>query len=378
MIDPLRPGAAREPTIDALLAGSVVGLGFLSTDLRYIRGNDALAKALGVASLIGLGPADLDAAGSRTEVLLRKVLRTGRPITLGTQARRVKYNRVLDDEGVPLGLSAVSTPDSPVDLDLARWKLEAETDGLTGLVNHRVFQERLQSEVTRSRRHNRPLSLAMIDIDGFKQLNDAFGHQVGDGVLSTVARHLAASVRANDTVARIGGDEFALLLPETDAAAAVLVAERVHDRLRRDTSNPGTTITLSTGLCDMQYASSADDLIRFADGALFWTKGHGRERHLPLHARHGRGPLRRATRRPPAPQQGTGRVQVARAGRRREGPFDAPAFRTGRQPRRSPSRGTRLEARPGRDAARGRADPRRRQNRRAEGDSSQTRPPHAR
>ena len=276
MVASLRFGDAAEPTLDALLAGSVIGIGFLSTDLRYIRANAALAEALGVASLIGLGPADLDAAGSRTEVLLRKVLRTGRPVTLGLRARRITYNRVLDHDGLPLGLSAMSTPDSPVDLDLQRWKLEAETDGLTGLVNHRVFQERLQSEVTRARRHDRPLSLAIIDIDGFKQLNDTFGHQVGDGVLSTVARHLAASVRSNDTAARIGGDEFALLLPETDGAAAAVVAERVYDRLRRDTSNPGTTITISTGLCDLQYASSADDLIRFADGALFWTKGHGR------------------------------------------------------------------------------------------------------
>ncbi len=271
-----RFGEAREPSLEALLAGSVVGLGFLSTDLRYIRANAALAAAHGVSSLIDLGPADLDASGSRTEVLLRKVLRNGRPITLGTRQRRVTFNRVVDAAGVPLGLSAVSTPDSPVDLDLARWKLEAETDGLTGLVNHRVFQERLHSEVTRAQRHDRPLSLALVDIDGFKQLNDTFGHQVGDDVLSTVARHLAASVRANDTAARIGGDEFALLLPETDAAAATIVAERVHDRLRRDTSNPGATITLSTGLCDLQYATSADDLIRFADGALFWTKGHGR------------------------------------------------------------------------------------------------------
>jgi diguanylate cyclase (GGDEF)-like protein len=276
MASAVRVSKTELPSLDALLAGSVTGLGFLSTDLRYIQANAALAATLGAASLIGLGPADLDATGGRTEVFLRRVLRTGRPITIGAGRRRVTYNRVLDADGAPLGLSAVSAPDSPVDLDLARWKLEAETDGLTGLVNHRVFQERLLSEVTRAQRYKRPLSLAMVDVDGFKQLNDAFGHQVGDEVLSTVARHLAASVRAHDTVARIGGDEFALLLPDTDAAAASVVAERVHDRLRRGKSHPGTTITLSTGLCDLEYASSADELIRFADGALFWTKGHGR------------------------------------------------------------------------------------------------------
>jgi diguanylate cyclase (GGDEF)-like protein len=268
-------GGPPDPSLRDLVAGSGVGIGFLNTDLRYVQGNAALAAALGVASVINLTPADFGAAGSRTEALLRTVLRTGRPITLGTRAQRMSYHQVLDEDGTPLGISVVSATD-PADLDVARLKREAETDGLTGLVNHRVFQERLQAEVSRAHRHGRALSLAMVDIDGFKQLNDTFGHQVGDGVLAAVAAHLSASVRGSDTVARIGGDEFAMLLPETDADAALAVAERVHDRLRRDTTSPGTTITISTGLCDMEYASTADDLIRFADGALFWTKANGR------------------------------------------------------------------------------------------------------
>lgn len=170
----------------------------------------------------------------------------------------------------------MTASDSTADLDLARLHREAETDGLTGLVNHRLFQERLRTEVARAIRHHRSLSLAMIDVDGFKQLNDTFGHQTGDDVLTGVAAHLSASVRTSDTVARLGGDEFALLLPETDAAAAETLAERVHDRLRRDDSHPGVTVTISTGICDTEFASTVDDLLRFADGALFWTKDHGR------------------------------------------------------------------------------------------------------
>lgn len=264
-----------ESSLRDLVAGADVGIGFLGTNLRYIQGNAALAAAFGVASVINLTPSDLG-AGSRTETLLRKVLRTGRPTTLGASGRRVAYHRVLADDGTPLGISVVSAADPSADLDVARLKLEAETDGLTGLVNHRVFQERLRVEVARSHRHGRPLSLAMIDIDGFKQLNDTFGHQAGDDVLAAVAGHLSACVRTSDTVARIGGDEFALLLPETEAGAALIVVERVHDRLRRGTSNPDATVTISTGLCDMEYATTADELIRLADGALFWTKGNGR------------------------------------------------------------------------------------------------------
>jgi diguanylate cyclase (GGDEF)-like protein len=269
-------GGHADATLRDLVAGAEIGIGFLNTNLRYVQGNAALAAAFGVASVINLKPSDLGAAGSRTEALLRKVLRSGRPTTLGAGGQRMAYHRVLDDDGTPVGISVVSATDTLADLDVARLKLEAETDGLTGLVNHRVFQERLRVEVSRSHRHGRPLSLAMVDIDGFKQLNDTFGHQVGDDVLAAVAGHLTACVRTSDTVARIGGDEFAMLLPETDAGDALTVAERVHDRLRRDSSNPDATVTISTGLCDMEYADTADDLIRFADGALFWTKGNGR------------------------------------------------------------------------------------------------------
>jgi diguanylate cyclase (GGDEF)-like protein len=264
-------------SLRVIAAGAGLGMGFLDVDLRYVEGNAALAKVFGVKSVIGLAPRELGTTGDEAEVLIRQVLRTGRPITIGARTARVSYYRVLASGGEPLGICVVAIAETAGDLHLAELKLEAETDGLTGLVNHRVFQERLRLEVTRAHRHKRPLSLAMIDIDGFKQLNDTFGHQLGDDVLETVGRHLAAALRTTDTAARIGGDEFALLLPETGADAAVIVAERAHDQIRRDTHDSATGVTISIGICDMQYAHDADELLRFADGALYWAKTNGRD-----------------------------------------------------------------------------------------------------
>ena len=242
-----------------------------------MEGNAALCKAFGVASVMGRSPAELGATGPRTEALVLQVLQTGRPLTLGAATARVSFHRVLDAAGSVLGVGVVTIAETPDDRDLAQLERDAQTDGLTGLVNHRVFQERLRVEVARARRSRRPLSLCLVDIDGFKQLNDTYGHQVGDDVLESVAAHLAAVLRVNDTAARIGGDEFALLLPETDSHAAEVVADRAHESIRRDTLHRGAGLTASIGICGMQHATDADALLRLADGALYWAKAHGRD-----------------------------------------------------------------------------------------------------
>jgi diguanylate cyclase (GGDEF)-like protein len=154
---------------------------------------------------------------------------------------------------------------------------QADADPLTGLANHRAFHERLRTEVDRAQRYGRPLSLACLDIDGFKDVNDQFGHQVGDQVVKEVAARLIVVARAADLAARIGGDEFAILLPETTAEAAEAVARRAHELIRVDLAGPGPSITVSIGICDLEHASSAEDLVRFADAALYWAKDHGRD-----------------------------------------------------------------------------------------------------
>jgi diguanylate cyclase (GGDEF)-like protein len=260
------------------MAGSGVGMGFVDTDMRFVEANAALASAFGVEALGGVSLSVLAPSGVRTERLVRQVLRTGRPITSGAGLARLSYFRVSADDGSPLGVGVVATADPAGVRHLAELKMEAETDGLTGLVNHRAFQERLRMEFTRAHRHGRPLSLAMIDVDGFKLLNDTLGHQLGDAALQRVAGHLSAAVRTSDTVARVGGDEFALLLPETAGEAAEVVVGRAHDAIRRNALSQGAAdFSVSIGICDMSHARTADELLRFADGALYWAKAHGRD-----------------------------------------------------------------------------------------------------
>ena len=120
----------------------------------------------------------------------------------------------------------------------ARLIAQAANDPLTGLANHRTFFERLDAEVRRARRRGDPLSLVIFDLDHFKRVNDTHGHLVGDGVLAEMAARLASLARVEDTLARIGGEEFAWLLPDTDARAAWLAGERARRaiatrRLRR-------------------------------------------------------------------------------------------------------------------------------------------------
>jgi diguanylate cyclase (GGDEF)-like protein len=266
------------PSIREWIAGSGVGMGFLDAEMRFVEANAALASIFGVDELGGVSLSALTPKGARTERLVRQVLRTGRPTTTGAPLARLSYYRVVDRQGTPVGVGVVAMADSAAVRHLAELKLEAETDGLTGLVNHRAFQERLRTEFTRAHRHGRPLSLAMIDVDGFKLLNDTFGHQVGDDALQRVAGHLGAAVRTSDTVARVGGDEFALLLPETEAEEAEVVVGRAHDKIRRDAlGERAADFSVSIGICDMSHARSADELLRFADGALYWAKAHGRD-----------------------------------------------------------------------------------------------------
>lgn len=153
---------------------------------------------------------------------------------------------------------------------------QAATDPLTGLANHRTFHERLRQEIERSRRYRRELSVAVLDIDRFKEVNDAHGHQVGDEVLAEFGRRIKNVARAGDVVARIGGDEFAWIMPETsrdDAHAAVEGVRRVAEA----TAFPGAgMLTTSAGICAHEHGHTAEQLLRLADRALYWAKGGGR------------------------------------------------------------------------------------------------------
>jgi diguanylate cyclase (GGDEF)-like protein len=152
----------------------------------------------------------------------------------------------------------------------------ATSDPLTGLLNHRAFQERVENEVARARRYGRPLSVMLMDLDHFKTINDAYGHQAGDAALMQAARLLEAGARAGDVLARIGGDEFAMLLPETGAKDALPIAERWSAEFRVAPVGVAVELTMSGGVCDLEHANGSKELLRLADTALYWAKSHGR------------------------------------------------------------------------------------------------------
>jgi diguanylate cyclase (GGDEF)-like protein len=171
---------------------------------------------------------------------------------------------------------------------------QAISDGLTGLYNHRHFYERLGMELTRARRSGEPLALLMIDLDDFKQLNDAHGHPAGDEVLRTVGRILAEETRRGvDLAARYGGEEFAVFLPNTAVMAAgapgkgaAAVAERLRSTIAQAPIEHGEGdakltlhITVSIGLAVYPAtASTMGELVAQADAALYLAKRRGKDR----------------------------------------------------------------------------------------------------
>jgi len=153
----------------------------------------------------------------------------------------------------------------------------AHEDSLTGLANHRRFHEQLRVEVARAQRHGRPLSVVLFDIDNFTDVNDSHGHHVGDLVLRETADRLVGCARTGELVARVSGEQFGWILPETDGLDSYQAAERARRSLGATPMADGITVTVSAGVCDLEHAASSSELLRFADGALFWAKAHGRD-----------------------------------------------------------------------------------------------------
>lgn len=189
----------------------------------------------------------------------------------------------LDRRGAP-GRSALVLRDVTPLLE-AHAELEklANTDGLTGLANRRHFMEALQREIDRAQRYDRPLSLVLLDLDHFKDVNDTHGHAAGDEVLRETADILRGVCRDVDEAARIGGEELALLLPETNAAGARVMAERVRRKLEQTElcAPDGTTyrVTASLGVASLGlHADSPDRLLQASDEALYQAKHAGRNR----------------------------------------------------------------------------------------------------
>ena len=166
-------------------------------------------------------------------------------------------------------------------LRMQRAEALSVTDDLTQLYNSRYLSQVLRRETKRASRSGRPLSLLFIDLDGFKSINDTYGHLYGSSALVEAAAVIRLSARETDIVARFGGDEFALVLPDTGSDGAVAVGERIRDKIFAHrfllTEGLDITLTVSVGVATLpDVAASAEQLIHAADEAMYWVKDRGK------------------------------------------------------------------------------------------------------
>jgi diguanylate cyclase (GGDEF)-like protein/PAS domain S-box-containing protein len=211
-----------------------------------------------------------------TEITLTPVILSGQTAMLAVWhdlTERKRAERQAEDYRVILEYQKAELEQANADLAAL-----AITDGLTGLLNHRAFQEKLAEEHHRATRYDEPLSLLLLDVDHFKQYNDAYGHPAGDDVLRGVARMLETSIRATDTAARYGGEEFVVVLPQTDAYGAGVIAERVRAAIA-DGPWSLRPVTVSIGICTLSLDTPTPaNMITESDIALYRAKKDGRNR----------------------------------------------------------------------------------------------------
>jgi diguanylate cyclase (GGDEF)-like protein len=208
------------------------------------------------------------------------------------------FSQILQEANEELGKLNLSYEQLTVELKQAKEKAEnfaqelkkaneqlrdmAFKDGLTGLYNHRYFQDLMDNELSRARRYKKPFSLIMLDLDHFKKINDEYGHPVGDVVLKEVSKAIKNTIRDSDIAARYGGEEFAVVLPETELRGAAILAERLRkaiEQLEIDTNGCSIDVSVSVGVTC--YHPSTDkieksEIISEADNALYNSKNKGR------------------------------------------------------------------------------------------------------
>jgi two-component system cell cycle response regulator len=267
--------ASTDAALDACRAGgtdvAVIDVGLCRGEegsqlLRAIKGD---AAAFGTAVIL-LERADLD-LGAAVEALHRGVqdflvepVSDGELVTRVAAAGRTK---VLQQELIE---------------QTRRLETMIFEDSLTGLANRRFILTQLGSHVSAARRHGRPVSVAIVDIDHFKPVNDRYGHQVGDQVLVAVAAALGDHLREEDQLGRLGGEEFLVVLPDTDAAAAERVTEKLRCEVaRRTVEHEGDTLSVTVSIGTATWDDEApEELLRRADDALYAAKAAGRDRAL--------------------------------------------------------------------------------------------------
>jgi len=199
-----------------------------------------------------------------------------------TVAKVMRENEKLRHE-LEKALAEVRDKNLQLEKSLKRVEEVAATDPLTGLYNRRHFGKLLEQLFSESQRYEKDLSCVMIDLDGYKQINDAYGHQIGDQLLIAAGKVIMANLRKMDVAARYGGDEFVLLLPHASAEEAAGVASRIRDEFRQASTivlrrNEPATMSVGIGSARGDEPASTDQLIAGADSALYRSKEMGRNR----------------------------------------------------------------------------------------------------
>jgi diguanylate cyclase (GGDEF)-like protein len=173
-------------------------------------------------------------------------------------------------------------------------ELQAQTDSLTGLYNHRYFHERLRAELTRTTRTHDSIAVLMLDIDDFKRVNDVYGHGAGDQVLVALADVLRGGLRLSDVVCRLGGEEFGIIMADFEAGDALALAQRLLERMEQETFEPAGALTLSIGIAQgPEHATNPRELVACAEAAMMTAKARGKKQAVLFHEG--------ATERPAAP-----------------------------------------------------------------------------
>ena len=217
----------------------------------------------------------LAATGATSSALLLPLLEHGEVEAVVMLVRRL--SQAFDERSDDLGRTLVDQ--AATALALVRARAEAGTDPVTGCMNHRAMRRRLDEEIGRATRAGSPLSCMLIDLDDFKLVNDDHGHQAGDAVLREVVQALVGEFRAFDRVARYGGDEFVVILPNADLRSAAAAATRALERMRAVPtldSEPG--ISASIGVAQWHAPMTTDDLLEACDQALLRSKREGKGR----------------------------------------------------------------------------------------------------
>jgi diguanylate cyclase (GGDEF)-like protein/PAS domain S-box-containing protein len=253
----------------------------VDTDLRYIW-VDNVHPSFDPAAVIGKRDYDIeDNEGTHALVALkREVIDTGRGVRqeitfpIGEDARTyaVHGEPLFDETGSVIGMTTVSLDVT----DMRRVEVAAQTDYLTGAYNRRGIDGLVAQEIERTERYGGTFSVILLDIDHFKTVNDAHGHQAGDGVLQQVVACLRLELRSVDQIGRWGGEEFLLLLPQVDGDEASHAAERLRDRIAAHPFAPAGPLTISSGVATWRPGETRAALVARADAAMYRAKNGGR------------------------------------------------------------------------------------------------------